>query len=641
MERKALIQAIAPERTGSVPEALANAKRLLATDPELACEQAREILKVEPGNGSAQLILGLAHSHAGRGAEAASALRRAAELDPNGPAWRALGDQLTLMEDGAGADAAYAQAIRASVREPKLMQAAMALCEGKLAACESILRPYLHENPTDVAAIRMMAELGARLGRFEDAEKLLSRCLELAPSFLAARHNYAIVLHRQMKSAEALRQIDILLEADPHNPSYRFLRATALTRIGEYDAAIDIYEDVLRQHPGNARAWLSLGHACKTAGRRQESIDAYLRSIESAPNFGEAYWSLANMKTFTFDDAMIARMETQLARADIGEEDRFHLHYALGKALEDRQDYQRSFGHYATGARLRREGLAYDDADTSEAARQHIALFDREFVSAHAGQGSPAPDPIFVVGLPRSGSTLVEQILASHSMVEGTMELPDIIMLAKRLGGGKVRGGAYPAILRDLSPAQIRALGEEYIERTRVQRKSGKPFFIDKMPNNSQHVGFINLILPNAKIVDVRRHPMAACFSAFKQHFARGQGFSYDLDDLGRYYADYVELMDCFDAAAPRRVHRIFYEDLVEDAEAEIRRLLDYCGLPFEPECLAFHANTRAVRTASSEQVRQPIYSGAVDHWRHYEPWLDSLKAALGPALEAYPRQRN
>ncbi|MGD9980735.1 MAG: sulfotransferase [Hyphomonadaceae bacterium] len=628
----------APERTGTIEEALAQAGRLLRSSPSLALDQAREILKADPTQARAHFVLGHAYAQMGRHQDAAVAFRRAAELDPQSPAWRALGDQLTLLDDAAGADAAYAQSIRASVHDPRLMEAAIALCENRLAVAEHMLRPHLRAHPTDVAAIRMLAEVGARLGRFEDAEKLLRRCLELAPSFHAARHNYAIVLHRESKSVEALKQLDVLLRVDPENPSYNFLRAAALARIGEYDAAIAIYRDVLEKHPISARAWLSLGHASKTAGQRAESIEAYERVVAIAPHLGEAYWSLANLKTHPFTDADVVKMQDQLARSDLSEEDRFHLHYALGKAYEDKADYERSFTHYSEGARIRRSGLSYNAGETTQAAREHSGLFTAEFFAARKGQGAPAPDPIFIVGLPRSGSTLIEQILASHSKVEGTMELPDIIAMAKHLGGGKVRGGAYPGVLAQLSAAEIKALGEEYIARTRVQRKTDRPFFIDKMPNNSQHVGFIHLILPNAKIIDARRHPMGACFSAFKQHFARGQAFSYDLTDVGRYYADYVELMARFEQAAPGRVHRVLYEDMIADTEGEVRRLLAYLGLPFEPACLEFHSNPRAVRTASSEQVRQPIYGGAVEQWRNYEPWLRDLKTALGRTLEDYPR---
>jgi tetratricopeptide (TPR) repeat protein len=612
--------------------------RLLRSDPNKAENRALAILSHNPNQSEAALALGLARARLGRHQEAADALKRAVKLDPQSSiAWRALGDQLTLLEEAPDADAAYAQAIRAGVRDPRLMAAAGALCEGKLAIAERLLKTHLYNAPTDAAAIRMLAEVAARLGRYDDAEKLLSRCLELAPSFNAARHNYAIVLHRQNKAVEALEQLDLLLAAEPDNPSYIFLQAAALARIGEYERAIALYEEVLAHYPASARGWLSLGHAAKTAGRQFQAIAAYNRSIELAPHFGEAYWSLANMKTYRFDERASGAMQTQLARSDISQEDRFHLHFALGKLFEDEGRYAASFEHYAEGARLRRRELDYDAAETSAMVREHQTLFSAEFLAARRGQGAPAPDPIFIVGLPRAGSTLLEQILSSHSAVEGTMELPDIIMLAKEIGGGRSRGGAYPAALAAMSADQLCALGETYLARTRVQRKTAKPFFIDKMPNNFQHIGLIRLTLPNAKIIDARRHPMACCFSAFKQHFARGQRFSYDLGEIARYYADYVALMGHFDAIDPGRVHRVLYEDMVRDPETQIRKLLAYCNLPFEPACLEFHANTRAVRTASSEQVRQPIYGEAVDHWRHYEPWLGPLKEALGPVLEAYP----
>ena len=663
----------AGEPHGTLAVALAHAARLLETNPVMAEAQAMEILKVAPEHPQASLLLGAARRRRGDGAgalaalhtlvarqphwgdaqietgltlaslgrhdEAVRALRRAVEFSPDASAaWRALGDQLTILDDAAAADAAYAQAIRASVRDPRLMEAAAALCDGRLAIAEALLRTHLKAHPTDVAAMRMLAEVGARLGRFEDAENLLTRCLELAPSFTAARHNYALILHRQSKAAAALAQVDRLLELDPSNPSYRFLKAAVLARTGEYDAAIEIYQAILAVHPDNHRAWLSLGHACKTAGRQADSVKAYCRSAELAPNFGEAYWSLANMKTYRFDDADMALMQAQIARPELADEDRFHFHYALGKAFEDGGAYAQSFAHYAEGARLRRAGLGYDSEETSEHMRRSVALFSKAFLAQRAGQGAPAPDPIFIVGLPRAGSTLLEQILASHSAVEGTSELPDIAMIAKTIGGGKTRGLRYPEALAEMSPDRLAALGKEYIARTRAHRKTAKPFFIDKMPNNFQHVGLIQLILPNAKIIDARRHPMASCFSAFKQHFARGQGFSYDLTELGRYYADYVALMDHYDHATPGRVHRVFYEDVVADTESEIRRLLAYCGLNYEPECLHFHANSRAVRTASSEQVRQPIYTDALAQWRQYEAWLGPLQDALGPVLEAYPK---
>jgi len=663
-----------PEAVGTVATALAHAGRLMAGNPAAAAAQAAEILKVVPGHPDALLVLGAARlalgdatgalgileplaatypkvpavqyqfgaalAEAGRGDEAIAALRRTVKLNgQHAQAWRTLGDLLTATGDSEGADAAYARHIKASVNDPVLMEAATALCDGKLAIAERALRAFLKENPTDVAAIRMLAEVASRLGRYEDAEKLLSRALELAPGFDAARANYATVLMRQNRTTEALREIEALLDRDPRNSGYRAQRAAALARIGEYQQTIEDYEAVLKAYPTQPKAWMSYGHALKTVGRTEDGIAAYRRSLALLPSLGESWWSIANLKTFRFTNDDIAAMRRQLARSDISDDDRLHLDFALGKALEDAGDYAQSFAHYEKANALRRKAMGYAADETTGHVARAMAFFTRDFFAAHDGQGSEAPDPIFILGLTRSGSTLLEQILSSHSAVEGTMELPDITALAKRIGGRRKKSdvSTYPEILETLAPDDLRALGEEYLERTAVQRKLGRPFFIDKMPNNWLHTGFIQLILPNAKIIDARRHPMACCFSNFKQHFARGQGFTYNLHDLGRYYYDYARLMAHFDSVLPGRVHRVIYEEMVADPEAEVRRLLDYCGLPFEASCLRFYENERAVRTASSEQVRRPIYKEGVEQWRNYEPWLGELKATLGAALENYP----
>ena len=631
------------EPTGPLTVALAHAERLLARSPAMAEAQAREILKIVPGQAEAFRLLGEALGRQGRSQDAMAALRRALAADPqSAAAWGALGDQLALAGDETGAEEAYARQIAASVEDPELREAAVALCENRLAVAERLLRPFLKRQPGNVAALRMLAEVAARIGRYDDAAALLERCLELAPGFAAARHNYALVLYRQNRPAEAIVEVDALLKADPAHPAYRSLKAAALAQIGEYAAAIEGYEAVLADHPAQPKAWMSLGHALKTVGRAQDSIEAYRRSLELMPSLGESYWSLANLKTFRFSESEVGAMRAQLGRLELGEEDRLHLHFALGKALEDGGAYADSFACYAEGNAIRRKGLVYEADETSAHLERCRSLFTEAFFAERAGQGCPAPDPIFIVGLPRSGSTLIEQILSSHAEVEGTMELPDIASIARRLGGERKRGepSAYPGVLAGLGADRLKALGEEYLERTRVQRKLGRPLFIDKMPNNFAHIGLIQLILPNARIIDARRHPMACCFSGFKQHFARGQGFTYDLADLGRYYADYVALMAHFDAVLPGRIHRVIHERLVAEPEAEVRRLLDYCGLEFQPACLRFHETNRPVRTASSEQVRQPIFTDGLDHWRHYEPWLGPLRTALGPALEAWSPSR-
>lgn len=593
--------------------ALTEARKLLASNPKLAIHKATAILKGSPGQVAAMAIVA--------------------------EGWRLLGDQYARNGDRPAADAAYARHTAASSRVPDLMAPAAALSQGRIAEAEQLLKRHLKQYPTDVPAIRMLAEVAGRLKRYTDAENLLVRCLELAPGFNAARQNYALVLHRQNKPQAALEQLDQLLSADPHNPALRNLKATVLGTVGDYDAALDLYASVVAEHSGQAKVWMSYGHTLKTAGRVEDSIAAYRRCIELEPNLGEAWWSLANLKTFRFTSDDLATIHAQLERQELGAEDRFHFEFTLGKALEDSRTYADSFRHYAEGNRLRRAGVPYDGDEISTHVSRSKALFSKAFFAERSTGGAPGPDPIFVVGLPRSGSTLVEQILASHSAVEGTKELPDLVGMVRELSGRTERSevSKYPEVLAGLSADELCSLGERYLRQTRIHRKTAAPLFIDKLPNNWAHTGFIQLILPRAKIIDARRHPVSCCFSGFKQHFARGQHFTYDLAEIGRYYSNYVELMAHFDAVLPGRVHRVIYERMVADTEGEVRRLLDYCGLPFEDSCLEFYRNERAVRTPSSEQVRQPIYTDALEQWRHYEAWLEPLKDALGPVLDAYP----
>ena len=591
--------------TVTVSEALGHARLLLREDPRLAAEQAREIVLADPDDADAWRLLG-------------AALRRGGEESE--------------------AEEAELRAISASVHDPRLMEAAQALAANDLPVAERLLRPHLKEKPTDVAAIRMMAELAARLGRYGDAENLLRRAVELAPAFSAARANLATVLYRQNRPAEAIEALDALADSDSGNPVHQNLRAAALGRIGGYEEAISIYEQVLERLPDQPKVWMSYGHVLKTVGRQPDSVAAYRKAAELAPGLGEAWWSLANLKTVKLGADDVAAMETALEGPGLSDEDRLHLHFALGKAHEDLGQSERAFAHYSEGNHLRRATNNYDPDEISDHVRRSIAFFTPDLFESRQGQGCAAPDPIFILGMPRAGSTLVEQILASHGAIEGTMELPDIPALVKRLGGRKLKReeSAYPECLAGLGASELEALGAEYLERTRIQRKTDKPYFIDKMPNNWAHVGFIHLILPKAKIVDARRHPLACCFSNFKQHFARGQGFTYDQEELGRYYRDYAELTAHFDRLLPGRIHRVINERLIEDPEGEVRRLLDFLGLPFDPACLRFHENERAVRTASSEQVRRPINREGMDQWRPFEPWLGPLKRGLGPALETW-----
>lgn len=514
--------------------------------------------------------------------------------------------------------------------DPRLVRAAVAMNENDLPTAEPLLRALLKDDPFDVRAIRLFAELAGRIGRYQDAENLLRRAIELAPQFTAARANLALVLYRTNRAPEALEELAKVTADDPENVGHANLQAAAYGRIGEFDEALALYEQVLKQAAAQPRVWMSYGHMLKTVGRQADGVAAYRRAIELLPTLGEAWWSLANLKTVRFDDADIAAMEAALRVPDLASEDQWHLDFALGKAFEDRGEAERSFRHYAAGNALRKKRMPYQAEEITAQVDRAVAAFTPATVAGLSGKGCEAGDPIFVLGMPRAGSTLVEQILASHSMVEGTSELADIGYLARTVEG-------YPAGLSSLQGNDLRALGEQYLARTRIQRHTDRPLFVDKMPNNWIHVPFIRAILPNAKILDARRHPLSCCFSNFKQHFARGQGFSYSLEDMGRYYRDYVRAMAHFDKVMPGAVHRVIYERMVEDTEAEVRALLAYCGLPFEDNCLAFHRTERAVRTASSEQVRQPIFRDGTEAWKAFEPWLGELKVALGAVQDFYP----
>ena len=514
---------------------------------------------------------------------------------------------------------------RQQLSNPLMLTAAAALYENRLADAEPILRSELKRDPFNVVAMRMMAELAGRIGRLQDAENLLARAVELAPGFLAARSNLATVLYRQNRSEEAIAVLDALAEVEPDHLGNANLKAAALGKIGDYEEALTLYAHVLEGLPDQPKIWMSYGHLLKTVGRQQDCIDAYRKAITITPTLGEVWWSLANLKTYAFSADDIAAMETALLVPSLSAADRFHLHFALGRAYELTKTPQAAFTHYAAGNELRSKEIAHDPDEIAAHVAAARALFTPAYFADRQGWGCTAPDPIFILGMPRAGSTLIEQILASHSQVEGTMELPDIPSLFRRFGGVR----EWPAAIRAMTKDQAHNLGQAYLDRTRIQRKTDKPFFIDKLPNNWMSMGFILTILPNAKIIDARRNPMDCCFSNFKQHFARGQGFSYSLDHMGRYYRDYVRLMDHFDAVTPGRIVRVMHEDVLDDPEEQIRLLLDATGLPFEEGCLQFHKNDRAVRTASSEQVRKPINRDGANQWQPYEHWLGPLKAAL------------
>jgi tetratricopeptide (TPR) repeat protein len=670
--------------TADLNAAVAAARGLLGAQPDLAAAKARQVLAAAPGRLDARLLLGgalrragdpaaavqvlrpLAQANAsvwglqfelgaalaalGETASAIAALKRATELNPKSSlAWHALGDQLAIAGDSRAAEAAHTRELSGSVNDALLRTGLQALLDGDLAQADPVLNDRFGLHPTDVVAVRLLADAAMRMSSFSAAEALLRPVLDAAPKFMPARQAYAVVLLIRNEPQAGLVQLDRLIEQAPGTALFLSLRGSARLQVGDYDGAVADLETSLAKDPGQPRAWLSYGHVLRTIGRREACVEAYRQSLKLQPTLGEAYWSLANLKVVRFDAADLAAMEDALARPDLGDDDRAHIHLSLAKALEDERQFESAFHHYAKGNALRRSMSRYDWTANRDYVRRNRETFTERFFRARAGMGDPSPDPIFVVGLPRSGSTLIEQILSSHPLVEGVSELPDLIAIATRVSALPAPGGAhaqgasrgaegeppgahYPAMLASLPAETLAELGREYIERTRVHRKLDRPYFIDKLPSNFMQLGLLHLILPNAKIVDARRHPMACCFSGFKQNFARGADYSYDLADLGRYYVDYLDLMAHFDQVLPGRVHRVQYEALIADTEAEVRRLLAYCGLPFDPICLRFYETDRPVRTASSEQVRQPLFTEGLDHWKNFEPWLEPLKLALGSA---------
>jgi len=657
-----------PHLSPPVAAQLGAAQAALAGDPARAALLARAVVAAAPDHAPARLVLACALRLAGDAAGALAVIAPVAQARPDDPqaaaewgqallaagdaaaaiaplrlatrarsgltvAWHALARALRATGDEHAAWHADAGAVAAASRDPLLVAAARAMVAGQADRCEALIRRFLDALPDDAAAIRLLGELAWRRGRGDEAIAHVARAVALAPGFEAARVFLTRMLVEADRLIEARDHADVLVARAPDEPGLLMLRASILVKLGEQDEARRIYEAMIATGGAPPPVWLNLGHVAKTLGLRDRAQSAFRGAIAAAPGLGEAWWSLANLKTVRLGEQDIAAMRAALPGAQ--GEDAFHLQFALGKALEDAGRDEAAFAAYETGNRLRRATLPWD----ADAAHARVAAQTR-LLSAGVPDtgGTLGDDAIFVVGLPRAGSTLVEQILGSHSLVEGTHELPAMMMLADRLAQRARAAGQTPeAAMAALSPDERRALGEDYLARAAVHRRSGRPRFIDKMPNNWQHLALIRLIVPRARIVDVRRHPMACGFSVWKQHFARGQAFSYDLGDIGRHYRDYVAMMAQADAVAPGMVHRVIYEALVADTEAHVRTLLTALDLPFEPGCLAFWQNDRAVRTASAEQVRQPIFTDGLDHWQRFAAWLGPLQQALGPVVAAWP----
>ena len=565
----------------------------------------------------------------GKAEQALSAYGRATRFNPALEAsWRAQMELFAATGRPAEAAAARAQAERLAKLPRELLAVTNHLHEGRLLRAEEICRHFLRANPKHVEGMRLLAEIGKRFGVLDDAEFLLESATEFEPDNVQVRLDYIDVLRRRQKFEASRAQAEALHAHDPDSPVFQSHLAIESMQTGDYDRAFELFDAVLEQLPNDPATLTSKGHALKTTGQHDEAVAAYRAAYRAKPDHGDAYYALANLKTYRFTDDEMAAMHTQAERPDLAFMDRVHLSFALGKAHEDRHEYESSFRFYEQGNTLKRRQTRYDADKMTAELRAQAECCTPDLFRQKVGMGHSAPDPIFIVGLPRAGSTLLEQILASHSQVDGTLELPNILALAHRLRGRKAGASAYPGNLRDLGTDQLEQMGSDYIEGTRIHRQ-GAPFFIDKMPNNFRHIGLIHLILPNAKIIDARRDPIDCCFSGFKQLFAEGQEFTYGLTEIGRYYRDYVELMRHWDEVLPGRVLRVQHEDVLDDLESQVRRMLDYLGLPFEEQCLHFHETERAVRTASSEQVRQPINRAGQGAWKPYAPWLGELREVL------------
>ncbi|GAC1675672.1 MAG: tetratricopeptide repeat-containing sulfotransferase family protein [Steroidobacteraceae bacterium] len=570
---------------------------------------------------------------------AIGAFLKAVNINPALPAsWRTLQSLYRMTGQAESAEMASGHLAALAKLPAEIITATALFSDGDLAPAEAIVRAYLLKHGNHIEGMRLLARIGLAHDVLDDADVLLEAVLELAPDYRAARYDYAIALLRRHKHEQCMAELEKLLQLEPNNRAFKTTYATAKVGLGDHEAALRLYQELIVDGAPPLQAaelHLSVAHSLKAMGRQPEAIESYRAAAAVRPSFGDAYWSLANLKTYRFAAEEISRMRAAEAAETTALVDRYHLCFALGKALEDLGEFAESFAYYERGNALKKSQSRYRPEPVERNTRLQKNICTAEFFASRRGVGCDSPDPIFIVGLPRSGSTLLEQILASHSKVEGTMELADIPRLVLDLQGreAETENPRYPGVLRDLAPAEFLNFGRKYLDDTRGYR-TDKPYFVDKMPNNFRHLGLIHLILPNAKIIDARRNAMACCFSNFKQLFASGQEFTYSLEDIGRYYRTYVELMAHWDEVMPGRVLRVEHEDVVENLEANVRRILDFCGLEFEPGCVEFYKTERSIRTASSEQVRQPIFKEGIDQWRHFEPWLGPLVAALGsPAV--------
>jgi tetratricopeptide (TPR) repeat protein len=603
--------AVAQRTKGQISDATDTVNTLIATDPNHA--------RAHQENGYLWLSVG-------NTLNAATAFARATRLNPALlSSWQKLASLYLELNHTEGQKFALQRAEYLTQLPAEVRGARDLMYEGKLAVADTVCRRFLQKHKHNVEAMLLLAEVGIKLKLYHKAEFLLESCVEIYPTHQAARAEFVQLLSKIGKFGQAKQQAEILLNEHPNNHHYLAAKASAMVGIGEVETAINLYQQIINERNDLPGIQLLLGHAYKANGNIELAVDAYQRAYKIRSDFGDAYWSLANTKTYRFTDNELTQMQEQLNKVDIEQDDKAHLEFALAKTYEDRKQFDSAFSHYKNGNTLKNQRNHYSQDKLSEQVEAQKSVFTPEFFTAHQDAGDQAPDPIFIVGLPRAGSTLLEQILASHSQVDGTMELHNILGLAARLSGDK---SGYPAVVNDIDNEYFERFGKQFIEETQCYRQ-GAAFFIDKMPNNFMHIGLIKTMLPNAKIIDARRDPIACCFSGYKQLFAEGQEFSYDLDNLAHYYQSYQTLMTHWDEVLPGFVLKVQHEDVIDDLEAQVRRILDFCELPFESSCLHFYNTKRTIKTPSSEQVRQPINSAARQQWKNFETHLIPLISAF------------
>ena len=593
------------------------------------------LLMNAPDMGRAYQELGHLNRDTGNEENAIRHYRQACELNPAlTSCWQALYNYFKRNKNQPAADHAYMQMNTLQSMPRTLLYISQILNEGKLGIAEEKCREFLKKHPTNTFAMSLLSEIADRLGYFDDAEFLLESAVKLNPNDGELRMKFAMILRKKQKFSKTMEQINILCEKFPENLSYQAQKASEIMQNGEHKEAIDLFNEILRKNPYNFSILTSKGHAQKTLGETDQAIESYQTAYNAKQDHGEAFFSLANLKTYSFTKNELNNMREQLKRVDLTLRDKSYFHFALAQGCEAIGEYDEAFFHLNAGNQIKNKQSKYSIERMDKELQAQIDVCDELFFENHGDGGYETKDPIFILGLPRAGSTLIEQILASHSMIDGTLELPNILSMAQSLRGDDIYGkeGNYPKSMKKLSVDQRIEMGSRFINDTRMHRKDA-PRFTDKMPNNFRHIGLIHLIMPNAKIIDARRYPLDCCFSMFKQLFAQGQEFTYGLAEAGSYYKSYVKLMNHWDDVLPDKILRVNNEDIIEDLEGQVSRMLQFLDLPFEDSCITFYETDRSVRTASSEQVRKPINKSGMDRWKPYAQNLKPLLDGLGHEL--------